>query len=189
MAYYSETKLREMNFKSLGVNVKISDRASFYDCHRIELGDNSRVDDYCVISGNVVIKSYCHITPMCLIAGGEPGIFIEDFCTLAYGVKVFAQSDDYSGKTMTNSLIPQEYKSEIFKPVYLDRHVIIGAGSVVFPGVKIAEGCSVGAMTMVNKSTEPWGVYIGVPAKRVKNRSRDLLNLEQKFQKAKYDSI
>lgn len=189
MSYYSDDQLRRMNFKSLGVNVKISDKASIYDCHTIEIGDNSRIDDNCVISGRIKIGRYCHITPMCLVAGGEPGIFIDDFCTLAYGVKVFAQSDDYSGKTMTNSLIPREYKSEIFKPVYLDRHVIVGAGSVVFPGVKIAEGCSVGAMTMVNKSTEPWGVYIGVPAKRIKSRSRDLLNLAQKFQKAEHDPI
>jgi UDP-3-O-[3-hydroxymyristoyl] glucosamine N-acyltransferase len=79
MAYYSETQLREMNFKSLGVNVKISDKASLYDCHNIALGDNSRVDDYCVISGNVVIKSYCHITPMCLIVVGELGILLKTF--------------------------------------------------------------------------------------------------------------
>ncbi|MCY1456182.1 dTDP-4-amino-4,6-dideoxy-D-glucose acyltransferase [compost metagenome] len=118
---------------------------------------------------------------MCLIAGGEPGVFLSDFCTLAYGVKVFSQSDDYSGETLTNSLIPKKYKSEKFSSVNLEKHVIVGAGSIIFPGVTLAEGCSVGAMSLVNKSTQPWGIYVGNPARRLKDRKKDLLDLERKF--------
>lgn len=181
MAYLSEQQLNEMGFKSLGKNVKISNMASIYNADKIEIGDNSRIDDFCIISGNVVIGAYCHITPMCLVAGGEPGVFLSDFCTLAYGVKVFSQSDDYSGETMTNSLIPARYKNEFKKAVRLGTQVIIGADSIVFPGVEIAEGCSIGAMTLVNKSTDPWGIYIGNPARRVKDRKRNLLALQKKF--------
>ena len=181
MAYLSEMQLREIGFSRLGKNVKISDKASIYNPELIELGDNSRIDDFCIVSGRVVIGAYCHITPMCLVAGGSPGIYFSDFCTLAYGVKIFAQSDDYSGETLTNSLIPKRFKKEIMKPVYLGRQVIIGAGSMVFPGVDIAEGCSVGAMTLVNKSTKPWGIYAGNPAKRIRERKKDLLELEKQF--------
>jgi galactoside O-acetyltransferase len=61
---------------------------------------------------------------------------------------------------------------------------------MVFPGVAIAEGCSVGAMTLVNKSTQPWGIYLGNPARRVKERKRDLLELEKKFlEEIKNDSL
>lgn len=49
---------------------------------------------------------------MCLVAGGEPGIIMSDFVTLAYGVKVFSQSDDYSGKSLVNSNIPKKFKHE-----------------------------------------------------------------------------
>ena len=63
----------------------------------------------------------------------------------------------------------------------MGRHVIIGSGSVVFPGVKIAEGCSVGALSLVNKSTEPWGIYVGNPARRVKLRKQDLLLEEKRY--------
>jgi acetyltransferase-like isoleucine patch superfamily enzyme len=49
------------------------------------------------------------------------------------------------------------------------------------PGVTIREGCSIGAMTLVAKSTDPWGIYVGVPALRVKERKQDLLELEKKF--------
>lgn len=181
MAYLNEDQLREAGFKRLGKNVKISEKASIYNPELIEVGDNSRVDDFCVLSGKLVIGKYCHITPMCLVAGGAPGIYFSDFCTLAYGVKVFAQSDDYSGLTLTNSLIPAKYKLEKRKAVSLGRHVIIGAGSVVFPGVSIAEGCAVGAMSLVNRGTKPWGVYVGNPARRVKERKQDMLELEKQF--------
>jgi len=181
LAYYSEEQLKKLGFKSLGRNVRISDKASIYDADQIEIGDNSRVDDFCVISGKVLIGSYCHITPMCLIAGGRLGVYFSDFCTLAYGVKVFSQSDDYTGETLTNSLIPSKYKKESFKSVYFGRHVIVGAGAIIFPGVEVAEGCSIGAMTLVNKSTQPWGVYVGSPARRIKDRKKDLLELEKQF--------
>ena len=181
MSYLKDSDIKNIGFKSIGRNVKISDKASIYNPEEIEIGDNSRIDDFCVISGNIKIGRNIHITPHCLVAGGKKGIIIDDFATLAYFVKVFSQSDDYSGKTMTNSTIPTEFKNEYKSCVHIGRHVIIGTGSTIFPGVVVAEGCSIGAMTLVNKSTEPWGIYVGNPAKRIKDRSKDLLVLEQKF--------
>lgn len=181
MAYLSEQQLHELGFKALGKDVKISDKAAIYNPEQISIGDYSRIDDFCIVSGNVTIGRFCHITPMCLIAGGTPGISLDDFCTLAYGVKVFAQSDDYSGKTMVNSLIPKKYKNELFAPIILQRQTLIGAGATILPGVTLTEGCSVGAMSLVTNSTEPWGIYVGIPAKRLKDRQRDLLQLEQQF--------
>ncbi|MEX1214253.1 acyltransferase [Saccharospirillum sp.] len=183
MTYLTKEALQAMGFKAIGENVKISDKASIYNPEIIEIGDHSRIDDFCVVSGRVSIGKYCHITPMCLVAGGSPGIVFADFCTLAYGVKVFAQSDDYSGSTMVNSLVPKKFKNEYLAEVSLERQVIIGAGSIIFPGVTIREGCSVGAMTLLNKSTQPWGIYAGNPARRIKDRKLDLLELEAQFLK------
>ena len=77
--------------------------------------------------------------------------------------------------------IRDRYKAEKKIEVSVRRHVIIGAGSIIFPGVDVAEGCSVGAMSLVHKSTEPWGIYLGNPARRIKDRKKDLLELEKKF--------
>ena len=181
MAYLTKKKLIEVGFKSFGKNVKISSKASIYNCEQIEIGDNSRIDDFCVISGKVKIGRNVHITPFCLVAGGAPGIILEDFSTLAYGVKVFTQSDDYSGQTMVNSTIPNKFKVETMRPVIICRQSIIGAGSIVMPGVILEEGSSIGANSFVNKSTKPWGVYYGSPAIRIKERSKDLLLLEKLF--------
>ncbi len=189
MAYYSQEQLGAMGFKYIGQNVKISDKAVIYNPDKIEIGDSSRIDDFCIISGKVTIGKYCHITPMCLIAGGTPGVYLKDFCTLAYGVKIFSQSDDYSGETMTNSLIPAEFKNEILDPVYLEEFVIVGAGSTILPGASLREGCSVGAMSLVHKPTDPWGIYAGVPAKRLKDRKKDLIALSKKFMSEDRDTF
>lgn len=181
MAYYTEEQLKKLGFKYIGKNVKVSYKASIYNHEQIEIGDNSRIDDFCVISGKIKIGRNVHITPTCLVAGGEEGIIFEDFATIAYGVQVFTQSDDYSGNTMCNSTIPKEYKKEFFKEVILKRHTIVGAGSIIMPGVVLAEGTSIGAMSLILKSTEPWGIYVGNPAKKLKDRKKDLLELEKKY--------
>lgn len=181
MGYLTDEAILAMGFRKLGRNIKISSKASIYDCERIELGDNSRIDDFSIVSGKVSIGRNVHLTAYSNVAGGEPGIVMDDFSCLAYGCHVFAQSDDYSGATMTNSTVPEKYKREIKRAVSIGRHCIIGAGSMVFPGVTISEGCSVGAMSLVIKSTEPWCIYAGQPARKLKERSRDLLALEKQY--------
>jgi len=181
MAYYTQEQLKELNFKNLGKNVKISDKASIYNCNEIEIDDNSRIDDFCVVSGKVKIGKNVHIAPFCLVAGGEKGIVFEDFSGLAYQVQVFTQSDDYSGRSLTNPTIPDKYKKEIKKEVILKKHTIVGAGSIILPGVVLEEGTSVGAMSLVRKSTQAWSVYVGNPAKRLMSRKKDMLELEKKY--------
>lgn len=183
MPYYTDEQLSKMGFKLIGKDVKISDKASIYNYDQIAIDDYSRIDDFCVISGKIKIGKNVHITPMCLIAGGEKGIIFEDFTTMAYGVKIFTQSDDYIGETMTNSTIPKKFKNEYKKEVIIRKHSIIGAGSIVMPGVILEQGTSVGAMSLVLKSTEAWGIYVGSPVKRIKDRKKDLLELSAQFLK------
>lgn len=82
MAYLSRDILEQMDFKCLGKNVRISDKASVYNPDQIEIGDNSRVDDFCVISGKIRIGKFNHITPMCLVAGGNPESISRIFARL-----------------------------------------------------------------------------------------------------------
>lgn len=181
MAYLTDSELKKLGFKYLGKNVKISTKASIYNPDQIEIDDNSRIDDFCVISGKIKIGKHVHIAPFCLVAGGEEGIQMDDFSGLAYQTQVFSQSDDYSGETLTNPTVPDEYKNEIKKKVHICRHVIVGAGTIIMPGVILNEGTSIGAMSLVRKSTQEWSIYIGNPAKKIKDRKKSLLDLEKKF--------
>lgn len=188
MPFLNDNEIQELGFKHVGKNVRISTRAAIYDAAQIEIGDNSRIDDFCIISGRVSIGRNVHIAVFCNVAGGSEGIIFDDFSGLAYGCQVFTQSDDYSGKSLTNPTAPDGYKKETKKAIKIGRHAIIGTNSIIFPGVEIAEGCSIGAMTMVTKSTEPWSVYFGIPARRLKSRSKDLLLLEQQYLREEKES-
>lgn len=181
MSYYSAEEMQMMGFKHLGVGVKVSRKASIYDIEKISLDDYSRIDDFCVVSGNVTIGKYVHITIFCNIAGGEKGVVIGDFSTIAYGCHIFSQSDDYTGVSMVNSNIPKKYKKEIILPVVIERQVIVGAGSIIMPGVVLAEGTSIGANSLVLKSTVSWSIYVGSPAKKIRNREKKILELEKCF--------
>jgi acetyltransferase-like isoleucine patch superfamily enzyme len=181
MAFLDIKQLEKLKFKYLGRNVKISDKASIYNADQIEIGDHSRIDDFCVISGKVTIGRNVHIAVFCNVAGGEKGITFEDFSGLAYGCQLFTQSDDYSGNTLTNPTVPDQYKNETKKAIVIGKHSIIGTNSLVFPGVVMGAGTSVGAQSLVTKSTDEWSIYAGRPAKRIKARGKDLLELEKEY--------
>lgn len=181
MAWLSEDELKNLNFKKIGNDVLISNKAAIYNPELISIGDNSRIDDFCVISGKVTIGRNVHIAVFNNVAGGEAGVELDDFSGLAYSCNVFAQSDDYNGSSLTNPTVPDKFKLEIKKAVKIGRHCIVGANSIVFPGVEMRDGCSLGSMSMLTKSTKPWGVYFGVPAKRLKDRKQEMLELEAEY--------
>ena len=181
MAFYSLNELNNFGFKLLGKNVLISTRCAIYRPGEMEIGNNVRIDDFCLLSGKIIIGNNVHIAAYCNISAGECSVTFDDFSGLAYGCHVFTGSDDYSGKTMTNPTVPLKYKGLKESDVFLGRHVIVGTNSVIFPGVYLAEGCAVGALSMVTKSTEPWYTYFGAPAKKLRRRSKKLLDLEKKY--------
>ncbi|HAY27298.1 MAG TPA: acyltransferase [Candidatus Accumulibacter phosphatis] len=179
--YFSRQELESMRFRHLGRNVLISRTTRIYDPEYVAIGDHSIVDDFCVLSGNLQVGRNVHIAHGCRVIAGREGVLMDDFSGLAFGVTIFAQSDDYTGEALTNPTVPMQYRRIARARVELGRHVIIGAGTVVFPGVMLAEGSSVGACSMVTRSTEAWAVYVGVPAKKVRERSRRMLQLEKEY--------
>lgn len=181
MSYLTQQEIEQMEFKFIGKNVKISNNAKIYNADQIEIGDNSRIDDFCVLSGKIKIGRNVFMGVHSNLAGGVNGIELADFVTMAYYVNVFTQSDDYLGFTLTNPTVPRKYKNELFGSLKIGKHVIVGSNSVIMPNAHIAEGCSIGAMSLVTKATDPWGIYVGVPAKWIKSRSTELLKLEQQY--------
>lgn len=181
MAALDRQTIENMGFSFVGKNVLISDKASFHNCKNISLGNNCRVDDFCVISAGkngINIGNNVHIAVYTsLIGAGE--ITLSDFSNLSSRVAIYSSSDDYSGETMTNPTVPSEYTGVIHKDVYLGKHVIVGSGSVILPGVRLEDGVAIGALSLVTKSCKEFGIYAGNPARFVKERKRDLLKLER----------
>lgn len=184
--YYHEDELAGFGFKSIGTNVQIAKNCTIIGLENISIGSNVRIDEYCAIfaSGNgwLDIGSYIHIGGWCHLSAGD-GITMEDFSGLSQGVRVYSRTDDYSGNALTNPMVPERFTDITHGEVRLQRHVIIGSGSVILPKVTIQEGSSVGALSLVTKSLDPWGVFMGCPAKRIKSRSQRLLELESELKR------
>ncbi|QUN12893.1 acyltransferase [Clostridium sp. C1] len=178
--FYTVEELKQIGFKAIGQNVKISKKASIYSPHKIELGSNVRIDDFCILSGNIKIGNYVHISASVLLFGAIEGIEINDFCSISSRTAIYSCSDDYSGEALCNPMVKEKYRKVTNKPVILKKHVIIGTGSTILPGVILEEGVSIGTMSLVNKTLEAWYIYAGIPAKKLKKRKK-LYTLEEKF--------
>jgi serine acetyltransferase len=66
--------------------------------------------------------------------------------------------------------------------ITIGRFSQVGAGSIIMPGVTLGEGVAVGAMALVKKDLDAWGIYAGNPVRLIKPRERGLLNLYVQWQ-------
>lgn len=182
-SFFTKEELGEIGFKAIGNNVLISRKASIYSVAQISIGSNVRIDDFCILSGKISIGNYIHIAAYSALYGGNYGIEIHDYSNISSKNSIYALSDDYSGASMTNPMIPDKYKKIYGERVVIKKHVIVGSGCVILPGVVLGEGSSFGAMTLINKSSEPWTINAGIPFKKIKDRSKEILKLEEQFVK------
>lgn len=180
-SFYGNAELKQMGLKAYGKDVLISKKCSIYGAENISIGNNVRIDDFCILSGNIQIGNHIHIAAGCYLFAGNAGIEMCDFACLSSRCSLYAVSDDYSGSVLTNAVLPDEFKNIISKKIILEKHVLIGTGSTVLPGVRLSEGTAVGAMSLITKDTQAWKIYFGIPAKPLKDRKKDLLPLEKRF--------
>lgn len=180
MGFYTREELNKIGIKSIGENVLISDKCSIYSPEKISIGNNVRIDDFCILSGDIKIGNHVHIAAFGAYYGAA-GIQIDDFSTTSSRVTIYSQSDDYSGESMSNPMIPDKYKKVEYGKVIIEKHCIIGSGTVILPGVILKEGSAVGALSLIKKSTEEWTIYAGAPAKKLKNREKKILKLEKEL--------
>ena len=179
--FLTPAELADVGFAEVGRGVRVSRLAAIHVPERIHLGDLSRIDDFCFVYGEVRLGRNVHVAPHCTLAGGAAGIVLEDFSGLSYGCHVMAQSDDYTGTSLTNPTVPPRYTAVTSAPVRIGRHAILGTGTVVLPGCDVGDGSSTGANTVVTRPLAPWGIHIGAPARRIRDRSTDLLDHEAAY--------
>lgn len=179
-SFYSANELKELGFKSVGNDCLISKKASFYNTGLISIGNNVRIDDFCILSGNITLGSNIHISAYSALYG-EGGIIINDYSGVSPRCTIFSATDDFSGEYMVGAMLPNNVRNVIKAPVILEKFVQLGAGSIVLPGVSFAEGSVCGAMSFVNKNLEAWSIYAGTPAVKIKKRSKKIIEIEKKL--------
>lgn len=180
MSFLTQTQLHNLGFKSLGQNVLISDKASIYSPELISIGSHVRIDDFCILSGEIILHNYIHISAFSALYG-KLGIELHDYTGLSPRTTIFSASDDFSGDYMISPMVPKELTNVKGGKVVLEKFSQVGSGSVIMPDVNIAEGSIVGAMSFLKTSTEPWGMYHGCPAKYFKKRNKIIMELSNKI--------
>lgn len=181
MAILTREEIEQMGFASVGNNVFISTKASFYGTSKIHIGNNVRIDDFCVISageGGVYIGNYIHIAVYSSLIGSGR-ITLMDYSNISSRVSIYSSNDDYSGNYMSNPMVPTEFTNVMHASVVIGRHVIIGSGSVILPGVVLGDGAAIGALSLVKDNCDNFYIYAGNPLKKIKQRTQNLLKKEK----------
>lgn len=180
---FSQSELEQL-LGGVGKNLKIDRNVQFVGPKKIFLGSNVRIDSQCILIGGegIHIGDYVHIAWGCHLTASGATITLESFTGLSSGVKIFSATDDYSEGHLTNPTVDVSYKKVRSGPVLLCRHSIIGANSVVMPGVVIELGASVGALSFINKRIPKFSIVSGNPPRLVGRRNGErLLDLEKEF--------
>ena len=176
-AFYFEEELRAFGFRQVGNNVLLSRKASLYGIQRISIGDSVRIDDFCILSageGGIELQDYIHIGPYSAIMG-RGKVVLKNFVNISSRVTIYSSNDDYSGAMMSNPMVPEEYKNVTHADVMLGKHVIVGSGTVILPGVVIGDGCAIGALSLVSADCPPFTISAGVQARFIKKRMATML--------------
>lgn len=176
-SFYTPEELAQLGLKSYGENVRISRYAQIYSPEKISIGDNVRIDDFCILSGNITLGSHIHIAAYCALYGNDYGITMEDYTGLSARTTIYAAIDDFSGDYLIGPIHDNQLTNVIGGVVKICAYSQIGAGALIFPNLSVGEGAVLGAMSMAKESLEPWNIYAGVPAKKIKQRSKHLLEL------------
>ena len=86
---------------------------------------------------------------------------MEDFSGISQGCRILTGTEDFKDWGFGNPTIDEKYRNTNRASIYIGKFCLIGANSVILPGVEIGTGAVVGAGSVVNKSLQPWGIYMG----------------------------
>ena len=164
-------------------NVKTFEYSRIIGIEKIKFGKNIIVDDFAFIyaTAEIIFGDFVHIACFASISGGAK-IEIGDFVAVSHGARILSGTDDFKDWGFGNSTIDEKYRNVYRAPVYVERFCIIGANSVILPDVRVGEGATIGANSVVSRDLKPWGVYIG--NKRIAERNqKEVLKTYEKFRK------
>lgn len=141
-AYLLPKRLRPVLLRACGMRVgqALIFPGTLFRTTDVEIGDGTFVNYRCLFDGPVVLGRNVAVSTSVTFAGGGHEL---------------GPSSRRAGEVVQ-------------RPVVVGDGAWIGANAVILGGVTIAPGCVIGAGAVVTRSTEPDGVYAGVPARRIR---------------------
>jgi acetyltransferase-like isoleucine patch superfamily enzyme len=165
-----------------GEDVFVSANVEIRRPHLVTLGNHIAIDSgfYCTTSA--VLGDYIHIGPYVTIIGGATArLQLVGFNTIGVGGRILCASDQFHGAGLAG-MSPTEFRDDVrVEPIVFEAFASTGSNVVIHPGVTLGEGSIVGSCALVTKSTEPWTIYRGVPARPWKKRpSKNMIHAAEK---------
>lgn len=155
----------------------ISRFCRIYGAEKICIGDNVRIDDFCILSGDIVLGNNIHISAYSVLYGSN-GIEFKDNSGCSARTTIYSAMDDFSGDYLIGPMQPVEFTNVTGGRVIIGEYVQLGAHCLVFPNLTIGEGSVVGALSLVTHDIPEWSICVGIPAKKIRDRSKLLLALK-----------
>lgn len=155
---------------SIGRNTLIESNITFKTLigrGTVTIGNNCELKKGCQFlsyGGKITIGNYCSVNPYTMIYG-QGGVVIGNYVRIATHCVIIPSNHIFSSIDMP--IFKQGLNN---KGIVIEDDVWLGAGVVVLDGVRIAKGCIIGAGSVVNNDTEPYCIYVGSPARKIKTR-------------------
>lgn len=171
-------------FSDVGDNVIISKLSSLYGVKGV-LKNDIRVDDFCILKGEINIGCFVHISAYCSLSGVCGQIVFGDFSGLSNRVSVYTGTDNYAGPFLSNPLVSDDLKDTITGNVSIGEGALIGAHSVILPGVNIGFGATIGALCVVSNSIGDGAICVTAGGRPRVVGQRDLAEIRRKMEIAR----
>lgn len=182
--FYTPAELSSLGLATFGNGVLIDRTVQLIHPAGIHIGSHVRIDAFALISAGpegVHLGDHVHLAMGAALFGGSARILVEDFAGLSARTIVYTGNDDYTGGALTGPTVPDRYRNVKTGDVTLRRHVIVGAGSIILPGLEIGVGAAVGAMSLVTRPVSEFAIVAGVPARKIGTRDARLLEREERL--------
>lgn len=167
LTYQKKRNLRLLN--GVGQSVTVGSELAINNQGFITIGDNCEIADRvlfsCYKGGSIVVGSNCFIGDNVKVVADSGSVKIGNNCLLAENVSIRASNHG----TRLGQLI--RLQNNIVKNISIGHDCWIGKGVTVLAGSFIADGCVIGANSVVRGVTEPNTIYAGVPIKKIKIRN------------------
>tara|TARA_R110002020_G_scaffold225140_3_gene435241 strand:- start:1998 stop:2522 length:525 start_codon:yes stop_codon:yes gene_type:complete len=159
-------------YKKIGIDVRISKKAEITRPEIVSLGNHISIDSWVYISTQIEAGDYIHIAPSVTILGGKDSLLkMGNFTNIGTGSRIVCATDDFK-QGMISPVVPLKYRTIINESVIFEDYATLGVNCVVLPGVTLSEGTIVGANSLIIKSTKPWTIYAGSPAREIGPRDK-----------------